>query len=187
MKKNRPPVRQGLYDPQFEHDACGVGFIASIKGEKSHKIISQALEVLTNLDHRGAVGSEPDTGDGAGILIQTPDAFLRSACENLGILLPSFPDYAAGMIFTSPKATERNSARHILEKILAEEGVELLGWRNVPTDNSSLGQTAWAAEPMVRQIFLKRPESCHDEESFNRKLYVIKQRAGNEIRRRGGR
>ena len=183
MKNTRPPAKQGLYDPRFEHDACGVGFVTNMKGVKSHEIISQALEILVNLDHRGATGSEPNTGDGAGILLQMPDAFLRSVCTPLGIELPEPFHYGVGMIFTSPKATERNAARHIIEKILVEEGVELLGWRNVPTDNSSLGQTAWEGEPMVRQLFLKRPKNCSDEQAFNRKLYVINQRATNEIRR----
>ncbi|MFZ2948364.1 MAG: glutamate synthase large subunit [Desulfuromonadaceae bacterium] len=185
MKNNRHPEKQGLYDPQFEHDACGVGFVANIKGKKSHEIVSQALEILVNLDHRGATGSEPNTGDGAGILMQMPDSFLRSACAPLGIELPEPFHYGVGMVFTSPKATERNAARHILEKILVEEGVELLGWRNVPTDNSSLGNTAWEGEPMVRQLFLKRPLNCADEQAFNRKLYIINQRATNEIRRAG--
>ena len=185
MKNNRQPEKQGLYDPQFEHDACGVGFVANIKGKKSHEIVSQALEILVNLDHRGATGSEPNTGDGAGILIQVPDSFLRSVCTPLGIELPEPFHYGVGMVFTSPKATERNAARHILEKILVEEDVELLGWRNVPTDNSSLGNTAWEGEPMVRQLFLKRPLGCADEQAFNRKLYIINQRATNEIRRAG--
>ncbi len=183
MKTNKPPVKQGLYDPQFEHDACGVGFVVNMKGKKSHEIVSQALEVLINLDHRGATGSEPNTGDGAGILMQVPDSFLRSVCAPLGIDLPEPFHYGVGMVFTSPEATERNAARHILEKILVEEGVELLGWRNVPTDNSSLGETAKEGEPRVRQLFLKRPASCVDEQAFNRKLYIINQRAINEIRR----
>ncbi len=147
MKNNRAPVKQGLYDPQFEHDACGVGFVANMKGKKSHEIVSQALEILVNLDHRGACGCEPNTGDGAGILMQMPDSFLRSVCAPLGIELPAPFHYGVGMVFTSPEATERNAARHILEKILVEEGVELLGWRNVPTDNSSLGDTAQEGEP----------------------------------------
>jgi glutamate synthase (ferredoxin) len=185
MKTNRPPAKQGLYDPQFEHDACGVGFVANIKGKKSHEIVRQALEILVNLDHRGATGSEPNTGDGAGILMQMPDSFLRGVCAPLGITLPEPFGYGVGMVFTSPKAPERNSARHILEKILVEERVDILGWRNVPTDNSSLGTTAWEAEPMVRQLFLKRPDYCIDEQAFNRKLYIINQRATNEIRRAG--
>ncbi len=183
MKTNRKPEKQGLYDPQFEHDACGVGFVANMKGEKSHEIVSQALEILVKLDHRGACGCEPNTGDGAGILMQMPDSFLRSVCAPLGIELPEPFQYGVGMVFTSPKAPERNAARHILEKILVEEGVELLGWRNVPTDNSSLGHTAWEGEPMVRQMFLKRPLECADEQAFSRKLYIINQRATNEIRR----
>jgi len=114
-----------------------------------------------------------------------PDAFLRTVCPALGIDLPELFHYGVAMIFTSPKSTERNSARHILEKILTEEGVEILGWRNVPTDNSSLGNTAWEGEPMVRQLFLKRPLDCADEQAFNRKLYLINQRATSEIRRAG--
>jgi glutamate synthase (ferredoxin) len=185
MKPNQTPAKQGLYDPRFEHDACGVGFVANIKGKQSHQIVRQALTVLINLDHRGACGCEANTGDGAGILLQMPDSFLRSVCAPLGFTLPEPFEYGVGMIFTSPKAPERNSARHILEKILVEERVEIIGWRNVPTDNSSLGNTAWAAEPMVRQLFLKRPATCPDEQAFNRKLYVINQRAINEIRRAG--
>src|SRR5450631_3427561 len=114
-----------------------------------------------------------------------PDKFLRTVCPSLGIDLPEPFHYGVGMIFTSPKSTERNSARHILEKILTEEGVDILGWRNVPTDNSSLGNTAWEGEPMVRQLFLKRPLDCADEQAFNRRLYLINQRATNEIRRAG--
>jgi len=185
MKTNRPPEKQGLYDPQFEHDACGVGFVANMKGKKSHEIVQQALTVLMNLDHRGATGCEPNTGDGAGILLQMPDRFLHKVCALIGIKLPEPGEYGVGMIFTSPNAPERNSARHILEKILREEGVEIIGWRDVPTDNSSLGDTAKAGEPLVRQLFLKRPESCADVQAFERKLYIINQRATNEIRRAG--
>ena len=185
MKNIGMPPKQGLYDPQFEHEACGVGFVVNMKGVKSHDIVRQALTILVNLDHRGAVGSEPNTGDGAGILIQMPDAFLRTACAPLGFELPEPGHYGVGMVFTSPEATERNSARHILEKILVEERVEILGWRDVPSDNGSLGNTAKASEPRVRQLFLKRPAECGDEQSFDRKLYVVSQRALNEIRRSG--
>src|SRR3954471_18649107 len=108
------PPKQGLYDPQFEHDACGVGFVVNMKGKKSHEIVRQALTVLINLDHRGACGCEPNTGDGAGILMQIPDGFLRKVCAPLGITLPEPSCYGVAMIFTSPNATERNSARHIL-------------------------------------------------------------------------
>jgi glutamate synthase (ferredoxin) len=185
MKTIVSPKKQGLYDPRFEHDACGVGFVVNIKGAKSHEIVRQALTVLVNLDHRGACGCEPNTGDGAGILIQMPDRFLRKVCAPLGIELPEPSRYGAAMVFTSPDPTERNSARHILEKIVAEEGLGIIGWRDVPTDHSSLGATARASEPLVRQLFLKACADCADELSFNRKLYIVNQRAINEIRRAG--
>jgi len=185
MKTIVPPKKQGLYDPRFEHDACGVGFVVNMKGVKSHEIVRQALTTLVNLDHRGACGCEPNTGDGAGILMQVPDRFLRKVCAPLGIVLPEPSRYGVAMVFTSPDATERNSARHILEKIIAEEGLVILGWRDVPTDHSSLGATARASEPLVRQLFLKACADCGDELSFNRKLYIVNQRAINEIRRAG--
>jgi glutamate synthase (ferredoxin) len=182
MKTIGIPKKQGLYDPSFEHDACGVGFVAHIKGKKSHDIVQQALTILANLDHRGAVGCEHNTGDGAGILLQMPDAFLRKVCAPLGIRLPEPGEYGVAMLFTSPKATERNSARHIMERIIAEEGVQIIGWRDVPTDNSSLGNTAKAGEPMVRQLFLQPNDTGLDGDAFNRKLYLINQRAIHEIR-----
>ncbi|MBJ6802565.1 glutamate synthase large subunit [Geomonas propionica] len=182
MKTIGLPKKQGMYDPQFEHDACGVGFVTNIKGKKSHEIVQQAITVLENLDHRGAVGSEYNTGDGAGILIQLPDAFFRKVCPEAGIELPAPGDYGVAMLFTSPEATERSAAKHIFQRIIAEEGVEVIGWREVPTDNSSLGDTAKAGEPLVRQIFFKRNAGCPDEESFNRKLYLVNQRAIHEIR-----
>jgi len=182
MKTIGVPEKQGLYDPQFEHDACGVGFVANIKGKKSHEIVEQALTILANLDHRGAVGCEHNTGDGAGILIQMPDRFLRKVCGPLGIELPEFGRYGVAMVFTSPVAPERNSARHVLERILQEEQVQIIGWRDVPTDNSSLGDTAKAGEPMVRQLFLKPVDATIDEAAFNRKLYIVNQRAIHEIR-----
>jgi glutamate synthase (ferredoxin) len=185
MKTIGLPPKQGLYDPQFEHDACGVGFVANIKGKKSHEIVTQAITVLANLDHRGAVGSEPNTGDGAGILIQIPDAFLRTVCPPLGIELPPPGYYGVAMLFTSPEATERTSAKHVFNRITSEEGLEVLGWREVPTDNSSLGDTAKAGEPKVRQLFFKRDDSYADEDAFNRKLYVVNQRAIHEIRDTG--
>ncbi|QWV94810.1 glutamate synthase large subunit [Geomonas oryzisoli] len=182
MKTIGLPKKQGMYDPQFEHDACGVGFVTNIKGKKSHEIVQQAITVLENLDHRGAVGSEHNTGDGAGILIQIPDAFFRKVCPELGIELPAAGDYGVAMLFTSPEATERSAAKHIFQRIIAEEGVEVIGWRDVPTDNSSLGDTAKAGEPLVKQIFFKRGANCADEDAFNRKLYLVNQRAIHEIR-----
>jgi len=182
MKTIGLPKKQGLYDPQFEHDACGVGFVTNIKGKKSHEIVQQGLTVLANLDHRGAVGSEHNTGDGAGILIQMPDAFFRSVCPPLDIDLPQPGHYGVAMLFMSPVATERSAAKHVFLRILAEEGLTLIGWRDVPTDNSSLGETAKAGEPLVRQLFFKRDDTFADEDAFNRKLYVVNQRAIHEIR-----
>ncbi|MBJ6752061.1 glutamate synthase large subunit [Geomonas anaerohicana] len=182
MKTIGLPKKQGMYDPQFEHDACGVGFVTNIKGKKSHEIVQQAITVLENLDHRGAVGSEHNTGDGAGILIQIPDAFFRKVCPELGIELPAAGEYGVAMLFTSPEATERSAAKHIFQRIITEEGVEMIGWRDVPTDNSSLGDTAKAGEPLVKQIFFKRGANCADEDAFNRKLYLVNQRAIHEIR-----
>jgi glutamate synthase (NADPH) large chain len=182
MKTTGLPKKQGMYDPQFEHDACGVGFVANIKGKKSHEIVQQAITVLANLDHRGAVGSEHNTGDGAGILIQMPDAFFRKVCPEAGFELPAAGHYGVAMLFTSPEATERSAAGHLFQRIRTEEGVEIIGWREVPTDNSLLGATAKAGEPLIRQIFFKRPDSCADEDAFNRKLYVLQQRALHEIR-----
>jgi glutamate synthase (ferredoxin) len=181
MKTIGLPKKQGLYDPQFEHDACGVGFVANIKGEKSHEIVQQALTILANLDHRGAVGCEHNTGDGAGILLQMPDSFLRKVCTPLGIELPEPGCYGVAMVFTSPNGPDRNSARHVIERIVIEEGVKILGWRDLPTDNSSLGNTAKAGEPMMRQLFLAPGTPCGDELAFNRKLYIINQRAIHEI------
>ncbi len=182
MKTIGLPKKQGLYDPQFEHDACGVGFVVNMKGKKSHEIIRQGLTILEKLDHRGAVGCEPNTGDGAGILLQMPDAFLRKVCAPLEIELPAPGCYGVAMVFTSPEATVLNSARHVLERLVAEEGLNLIGWRDVPTNNSSLGNTAKAGEPKVRQLFLSRGENCVDEQAFNRQLYIINQRAIHEIR-----
>jgi glutamate synthase (NADPH) large chain len=182
MKTNGLPKKQGLYDPQFEHDACGVGFVANIKGKKSHEIVKQALTVLMKLDHRGAVGSETNTGDGAGILIQMPDAFLRKACKELDLELPEQGRYGVAMIFTSPHAAESRAAMNILEKILKEEQVKIIGWRVVPTNNEALGNGAIASEPLVLQLFLKPGDEYCGEAAFNRKLYVVNQRATHEIR-----
>ena len=176
------PPKQGLYDPQFEHDACGVGFVANVKGQKSHEIIKQGLQILLNLDHRGACGCEANTGDGAGILIQTPHAFLKKAAAEAKIALPEFGSYGVGMIFLPSDAADRARCEAIIEKIVAEEGQTLLGWRTVPTDNSSLGESAKASQPCVRQLFIGRQSSIKDPLAFERKLYVIRKRSESAIR-----
>src|SRR5580692_8442174 len=145
MKTNGLPPKQGLYDPQFEHDACGVGFVVNVKGKKSHEIIRQALTILLNLDHRGACGCEVNTGDGAGILIQMPHAFLQKVCAASGINLPAERHYGAGMVFLPRDAGERKECEQIFGKIVAEEGQHVVGWRDVPTNNAPLGDTAKAS------------------------------------------
>ena len=182
MKIPNLPPKQGLYDPRFEHDACGVGFVVNIKGEKSHEIVEQALTVLQNLDHRGACGCEENTGDGAGILLQVPHTFFQDACEGLGFQLPDPGDYGVGMLFLPDHRTQRRQFEKILEEIIASEGQRLLGWRKVPTDNLYLGETAKSYEPFVRQVFVGRGEGIEDDLAFERKLYVIRRRAENAIR-----
>ncbi|KAB2952965.1 glutamate synthase large subunit [Heliorestis acidaminivorans] len=182
MRQIGYPARQGLYDPQFEHDACGIGVVAHIKGKKSHHIVSQALTVLLNLDHRGARGSDANTGDGAGILMQIPHTFLSQACSKLGFQLPEPGEYGVGMLFLPPHAEERQKCTEVLERIVAEEGQQLLGWRAVPTDNSTLGTAAKEVQPFVSQIFLAPGQKHDDPLAFERKLYVIRKRAEKEIR-----
>ncbi|MGH7817451.1 MAG: glutamate synthase subunit alpha, partial [Candidatus Binatia bacterium] len=179
------PAKQGLYDPRFAHDACGVGFGGNINGAQSHEIIEQALTVLQNLDHRGACGCEENTGDGAGILMQVPHAFLKDACAGLGFHLPDPGEYGVGMVFSTDQRKQRQQFEKILEKIIAEEGQKCLGWRKVPTDNMYLGETAKASEPFVRQVFIGRGASITDDLAFERKLYVIRRRAENAIRYAG--
>ncbi|GAW32235.1 glutamate synthase large subunit [Carboxydocella sp. JDF658] len=179
---NGLPPKQGLYDPQFEHDACGIGFVANIKGKKSNEIVRQALTILLNLDHRGGQGSETNTGDGAGILMQIPHAFLVKECARLGIDLPEPGQYGVGMLFLPVDPEERAACEQKLEEIIAEEGQVLLGWRTVPTDNSSLGEMARKAQPFIRQVFIAPPRPQSDRMAFERKLYVIRKRAEKEIR-----
>jgi glutamate synthase (NADPH/NADH) large chain len=171
-----------LYDPWFEHDACGVGFVVDIKGRKTNQILKQGLQVLTNLDHRGASGAEINTGDGAGILIQMPHKFLVEASKKARISLPAEGQYGSGLVFLPRNPTSRRKLEEIFGQIVQSEGQTLLGWRTVPTDNSMLGDTAKAAEPFMRQIFIGRNPALTDDMAFERKLYVIRKRAYTEIR-----
>src|SRR5262245_50962774 len=159
---NQAPGPQGLYDPQFEHEACGVGFVVHMKGRKSHTIVEQALQILVNLDHRGACGCEANTGDGAGILLQMPHEFFQSVCPAAGISLPAAKQYAAGLVYLPPDANERQACEKEAEKIVLIEGLSFLGWRTVPTNNTSLGDTAKASEPFMRQVFIGRPPGLTD-------------------------
>ncbi len=179
------PPKQGLYDPQFEHDACGLGFVVNMKGKQSHKLVSDALQILVNLDHRGAVGCEPNTGDGAGILIQVPHDFFVTEATRLGFKLPAIGHYGVGQMFLPRDPAERELVKSEVVKIIAEEGQTLLGWRDVPVDNSSLGKTAVAAEPFMAQVFVARNVALKDEAAFERKLYIIRKVAEQRIRYAG--
>ncbi len=182
LARNSRPVRQGLYDPRYEHDACGVGFVVDMKGRKSNAILRQAIEVLKNLDHRGACGCEVNTGDGAGVLLQMPHAFLRDAAKRAHISLPEPGRYACGLIFLPRNPTQRRHIEEIFAQVIQSEGQVYLGARTVPVNNSMLGETAKASEPFIRQVFIARGEDTPDEAAFERKLYVIRKRAYNEIR-----
>lgn len=175
--RSEPPQAQGLYDPQNEHDACGVGFIVNIKGEKSHKLVLDAVQILVNLQHRGACGCEDNTGDGAGILLQVPHKLLNRVCREAGIVLPQKQgDWGVGMIFLPSDKAERRFCEEALERIVVEEGQEFLGWRDVPVDNSLLGATAIKVEPVIRQAFIGRGTATADAAGLEWKLYVIRKR-----------
>src|ERR1700687_310015 len=148
------PPAQGLYDPSYEHDACGVGFIVNVKGARSHGIVRQALKVLMNLLPRGACGCEVNTGDGAGILIQIPDKFLRKEAARLGISLPPEGRYGVGAVFLPRDTAARGTIGALIERIVQEEGQRLLGWRDLPTDDRLVGASAAAVEPYFKQIFI---------------------------------
>ncbi len=172
------PAGQGLYDPRFEHDACGMGFVVNIKGEKSNQILKQALTVLRNLDHRGGVGSEPNSGDGAGILFQIPHAYYKKVCSNIGIDLPEAGDYGTGLIFLPQDEAKRQTLQQEFKKIIEEEGQSFLGYRDVPVNSSMLGKTAYNSMPFILQVFIGRTEICADVD-FERKLYIIRKRVEN--------
>jgi glutamate synthase domain-containing protein 2/glutamate synthase domain-containing protein 1/glutamate synthase domain-containing protein 3 len=171
----------------MEHDACGVGFVADIHGRKSHAIVKQALTVLDNLTHRGACGCDPETGDGAGILLQVPDAFLRAECAKLNIELPAAGRYAVGQVFFPRHVEERNTCERLFEKVVHEEDCEILGWRHVPVDESKCGRLAREGMPAIRQIYIVPSDEAlaaepFDADEFERKLYVIRQRIEHEVR-----
>jgi glutamate synthase (ferredoxin) len=166
--------QQGLYDPAHEHDSCGVGFVVDIKGRRSHAIVAKALQVLKNLLHRGACGCEPNTGDGAGILLQMPDRFLRRECAALGFTLPPAGEYGAGIVFLPREPLQADKVRALLHSIVEEEGQTLLGWRDVPTHDRDLGASAQAVEPTIKQMFVGRGPGVTDRGAFERKLYVIR-------------
>jgi len=182
MTEVRRLRKQGLYDPRFEHDACGVGFVANIKGAQSHDIVQKGLQVLQNLTHRGACGCDPLTGDGAGILLQVPHAFLKKECQALRIQLPDAGGYGVGMVFLPRDVAERNVCENIFEKVIREEGQRLLGWRSVPTNPNACGPLARKTMPEIRQIFIAPGKGIKDGDVLERTLYVIRKRVEHAVR-----
>jgi glutamate synthase domain-containing protein 2/glutamate synthase domain-containing protein 1/glutamate synthase domain-containing protein 3 len=176
------PKKQGLYDPQFEHDACGVGFVANIKGVKSHDIVRKGLQIMENLTHRGACGCDPETGDGAGILIQMPHEFFQKEVRGLGFSLPEPGHYGVGMVFLPRDVRERNICQAIFARIVSEEDQDLLGWRTVPTEASACGWLARRAMPEIRQVFIRKGSGIKDAAALERKLYVIRKRVECAVR-----
>ena len=176
-----PPTRQGLYDPANEHDACGVGFVANIKGAKSHAIVEQGLTILKNLTHRGAVGADPLAGDGAGILLQIPDRFFRDEMARQDVLLPPIGEYGVGMVFLPQEPASRLACEYEIERAIKDEGQVLLGWRDVPCDNAGLGDSVRRIEPAIRQVFIGRGAGVTVTDALERKLYIIRKSSGHAI------
>jgi glutamate synthase (NADPH/NADH) large chain len=181
MSASGLPPRQGLYDPRHEHAACGIGFVVDIKNRQSHTLIQQGLEILNNLNHRGAVGADPLAGDGAGMLLQIPDALLRAESDRLGIPLPAPGDYAVGMVFLPRDKNTLARCEEAFARITAAEGQTLLGWREVPTDNTCLGESVKPTEPIVRQVLIARGALSADANAFERKLFVIRKQVHHAI------
>jgi glutamate synthase (NADPH/NADH) large chain len=196
------PKAQGLYDPRHEHDACGVGFVVDLKGRASNGIVNDAVQVLLNLEHRGACGCEVNTGDGAGILLQVPHKFLARECDRLHVKLPDAKRYGIGMLFLPQSEKGRKDCEALIEKVVKNEGQRVIGWRTVPTDNSPIGPSAKAAEPVIRQVFIERNDGAlasaerlrqkgapeftsgapeEEDLAFERKLYVIRRSIENAI------
>ena len=168
------PRAQGLYDPAFEHDACGFGFVVDVAGRPSHAIVRDALTVLVNLEHRGATGSEKNTGDGAGLTLQIPHRFLFEMAARSGVRLRGRGGYGVGMVFLPPDKVSRVECFRLFERVVEEEGLHFLGWREVPTDNTGLGASAKASQPLIRQVFIDRPEGMVEDLAFERKLYIAR-------------
>src|SRR5690606_33237413 len=176
------PAHQGMYDPANEHDACGVGFVANIKGRKSHTVIEQGLKILENLDHRGAVGADPLMGDGAGILLQIPDLLYREEMALQGVTLPPPGDYGVAMVFLPKETASRLACERELERAVRIEGQVLLGWRDVPVDrNMPMSPTVRKREPVIRQLFVGRGPDIMVPDALERKLYVIRKTASHAI------
>ena len=174
------PQPQGLYDPAQERDSCGIGFVANIKGQKSHDIIVKGIQVLINLTHRGACGCDPETGDGAGVLIQIPHKFFARECAKRGFTLPAAGEYGVGMTFLPVERHDRLQCEGILERIVTEEGLTVLGWRDTPINGAAIGREARNSQPYIQQIFVSRGKGMN-EDQLERKLYLVRKRAENEV------
>jgi glutamate synthase (NADPH/NADH) large chain len=179
------PPKQGLYDPANEHDACGVGFVAHIKGKKSHDIVVKGLSILNNLRHRGATGADPLHGDGAGLLVQIPDPFFREEMNGKSVKLPKAGAYGVGMVFLPRNPAARAACVREIERAIANEGQQLLGWRDVPVDDRSLGKSARETMPVIKQVFVGAGRGQLDRDAFERKLYIIRKSLGHAIRALG--
>ena len=185
MTQFERPEQQGLYNPKNEHDACGVGFVANIHGTKSHTIVAQGLQILTNLTHRGATGYDPKLGDGAGILIQMPDGLIRDEAKKLSIDLPPIGQYACGLIFFPQSTQHRHQCEKIITDIIKEEGQIFLTWRDVPTNNSNIAEAAKALEPKITQVIIGQGRDTKDQNHFERKLFVIRKRIEHSVKKLG--
>jgi len=181
MSKFGFPEKQGLYNPSNEHDSCGIGFVANIKNRKSHKVVQQGLSILACLTHRGGAGADPLAGDGAGILIQIPDKLLREDCADLGMTLPAIGKYSVGMTFLPQGEEARAACEKAIEKIVISEGQLIIGWRDLPTDNSWLSDSVREVEPFIRQIFIGKGENCSDTNAFESKLFVIRKQSHQAV------
>src|SRR5262245_21942630 len=176
------PPAQGLYDPRNEHDACGVGFVANIKGAKSNDIVRQGLQILLNLDHRGAVGADPLVGDGSGCLIQIPDKLFRAWADETGATLPKPGEYAVAMCFLPQNAEAREAAVSIFERFVTAEGQQMVGWRDVPTDTKGLGKTVLETMPFIRQAVIAKGDRIKDQDAFERKLLAARKQIQNPLK-----
>lgn len=177
------PKKQGLYDPQFEHENCGIGLIVDMKGRKSHDIVQGALEICVNLDHRGGCGCDPITGDGAGIFIQIPDKFFRKVLSaDQSITLPPAGDYGVAFLFLSPSDSQCEIEKKVVEEVLHEEGIDLICWRKVPVRSGILGKASADCEPVMEQLFVHRPTSTEQGLSFERKLYLARRIISHRLR-----
>ncbi|MEW9501104.1 glutamate synthase large subunit [Jeotgalibacillus marinus] len=181
MTKNGYPAPQGLYDPEQEHEACGIGMIANINGKKSHSIVQNAINILCNLEHRGGQSADTSTGDGAGILTQIPHRFFQKQCEKENIFLPREGEYGVGMVFLPKDHDTRMKSKEIFERIIAEEGQTFLGWRPVPINDSFVGKVATKTKPTIRQVFIQVNDDIKDKMDFERKLYIIRKRIEREL------